>query len=75
MEMHSLTFKNNQVVYEIKDESEAEHNENSASIIIYINGKKTELAGRASSKDGSLRWLTEKEDLIHNYYWDDAEGK
>jgi len=75
MEMHSLTFKNNQVVYKIKDESEAEHNENSASIIIKTNGKKTELAGRAFSKDGSLGWLTGKEDLIHNYYWDDIEGK
>ena len=74
-EMHSLTFKNNQVTYEIKDESEAEHNENSASIIINMNGKKTVLAGRASSKDGSLHWLIQKEDMIHNYYWDEVEGQ
>ena len=75
IEMHSLTFKNNQVLYQIKDESGAEHNENSASIIVNMNGKKTTLAGRASSKDGSLRWLIEKEELIHNYYWDDVEGQ
>jgi hypothetical protein len=74
MEIHSLTFKNNQVVYRIKDESEAEHNENSASIIINANGKKIKLVGRASSKNGSLGLLMDKGELIHNYYEDDTEG-
>ena len=74
MEMHSLSFSNNQVVYKIRDDWEAEHNENSASIIINANRKKMELAGRASSKNGSLGLLMDKEDLIHNYYQDDIEG-
>ena len=74
MEMHSLTFKNNQVLYEIKDDSEAEHNENSASIIINTNGKKIELVGKAHSKHNSLGLLRDKEDLIHNFYQEDIEG-
>lgn len=71
--MHSLTFKNHQAVYEIKDESKAEHNENSARIIIKANGKKIELAGRVPSKNGSLGLLMDKEELIHNFYQDDTE--
>ena len=74
MEMHSLTFKNNQVLYEIKDDSEAEHNENSASIIVNTNGKKIALVGKALSKNGSLGLLRDKENLIHNYYEEDIEG-
>ena len=74
MEMHSLTFKNNLVLYEIKDDSEAEHNENSASIIVNINGRKIALLGKALSKNGSLGLLRDKENLIHNFYEEDIEG-
>lgn len=74
MEMHSFTFTNNKVVYKITEDWEAEHNENSAGIIINTNGKKIELPGRASSKNGSLGLLRDKVDLIHNYYEEDTEG-
>ena len=74
MEMHSLTFTNNHVTYKISEDWDGDHHASWADIIIDLNGKKTKLAGNASSKNGSLGLLRDKEDLIHNYYEDDIEG-
>jgi hypothetical protein len=74
MEMHSLTFKNNHIDYKIYEDWEGDHHDSDAGIVVNVNGKKTKLTGNASSKNGSLGLLMDKEDLIHNYYDDDTEG-
>ena len=74
MEMHSLTFKNNHISYKIYEDWEGDHHESDAGIIVKAESKKTKLVGNASSKNGSLQLLMDKEDLIHNYYQEDTEG-
>ncbi len=69
MELHTLSFTNNQVAYKIYDESEGYNYV--AGIAVTVNRKETTLVGKTSSKNGTLGLLRDKEDLIHNYYWDE----
>ncbi|WP_295714783.1 hypothetical protein [Mucilaginibacter sp.] len=70
-EIHSLSFKNNNATYEIGDNWDGDENEHNAEVIVKSNGKKTKIEGLASSIDGTLATLLEKDNLIHNYYLDD----
>jgi hypothetical protein len=72
MEMHSLTFTNNHIIYKIFEDWDGDHHDSDAGILIQVNGKKTKLEGKASSKNGSLDLLQDKDDLIHNYYEEDT---
>jgi hypothetical protein len=70
-EIHSLSFKNNNATYEIDDNWDGDENEHNAGIIVKANGKKTRIEGLSSSINSTLATLMEKDNLIHNYYWDD----
>jgi hypothetical protein len=74
MEMHSVTFTNNHVIYKVFEDWDGDHHDSDAGILVQVNGKKTKLEGKPSSKDGSLGFLQDKDDLIHNYYEENTEN-
>lgn len=70
-ELHSLSFKNNNVSYQITDNWDGYDNRHDAGIIIIANEKKTRITGVPSTIKGTLASLADDEKLIHNYYWED----
>jgi len=70
-ELHSITFSNNHITYNIYDDWDGDGNAFDTGIIIITNGKKIKLIGNSSSRVGTLGVLSDKAKLIPNHYWND----
>ena len=72
-EIHSISFSNNNIDYQIYDNWIGDKKQYDVGITVNMNGKKVDLKGNASTRFGTIGSLMDKGDLLHNYYWDDNQ--